>query len=86
MEFFTGILMNVALVPSIADPDEMSNSVTSHMALHYLAMSVMIWVQTACKGHQQTTKDAASKERIKQLELITEKVLLSTQNRSLGCK
>ena len=28
------------------------------------AMSVLIWVQTACKIYQQTTKIAASKERV----------------------
>ena len=28
-------------------------------------MSVLIWVQTVCKGYQQTTKFAASKERVK---------------------
>ena len=27
------------------------------------ALSVLIWVQTVCKGYQQTTKVAASKER-----------------------
>ena len=28
-------------------------------------MSVLIWVQTVCKGYQQMTKVAASKERVK---------------------
>ena len=28
-------------------------------------MSVLIWIQTACKGYQQTTKD--SKERVKRV-------------------
>ena len=28
-------------------------------------LSVLIWVQTLCKGYQQTTKVAASKERVK---------------------
>ena len=28
-------------------------------------MSVLIWVHTVCKGYQETTKVAASKERIK---------------------
>ena len=28
-------------------------------------LSVVIWVQTVCKGHQHMTKVAASKERIK---------------------
>ena len=27
-------------------------------------MSVLIWVQTVCKGYQRTTKVAPSKERI----------------------
>ena len=27
-------------------------------------MSVLLWLQTVCEGHQQTTKAAASKERI----------------------
>ena len=28
-------------------------------------LSVLMWVQTVCKGYQQTTKVAASKERVK---------------------
>ena len=28
-------------------------------------LSVLIWVQTVCKGYQQTTKVAARKERVK---------------------
>ena len=28
-------------------------------------LSVLIWVQTVCKGYQQTTKFTASKERVK---------------------
>ena len=28
-------------------------------------LSVLIWVQTVCKGYQQTTKVAACKERVK---------------------
>ena len=30
---------------------------------------VLIWPQTVCKGYQQTTKVAASKERVKQVRL-----------------
>ena len=30
-------------------------------------LSILIWVQTACKGYQQTTKVAASKERVSYL-------------------
>ena len=30
---------------------------------------VLIWVQTVCKGYQQTTKVAASKERV-QIQLL----------------
>ena len=33
-------------------------------------MSVLIWVQTVCKDYQQTTKDAASKERVQLFTLI----------------
>ena len=29
------------------------------------ALSVLIWVQTVCKGYQQTTKATDSKERVK---------------------
>ena len=29
-------------------------------------MSVLLWVQTVCKGYQQTTKVVASKERVVQ--------------------
>ena len=29
-------------------------------------LSVLIWVQTVCKGYQQTIKVAASKERVKE--------------------
>ena len=31
-------------------------------------MSVLIWVQTICKGYQRTTKVVASKERAQQLD------------------
>ena len=31
------------------------------------SLLVLIWVQTICKGYQQTTKVAASKERVNQL-------------------
>ena len=34
-------------------------------------MSVLIWVQTVCKGYQQTTKVAASKERDKNFWIRT---------------
>ena len=30
-------------------------------------MSVLIWIQTVCKGYQQTTKVADSKERVKRV-------------------
>ena len=35
-------------------------------------LSVLIWVQTLCKGYQQTTKVAASKERVK--SIVTETI------------
>ena len=39
-------------------------------------LSVLIWVQTVCKGYQQTTKVAASKETVSKLLLcMTECVL-----------
>ena len=36
-------------------------------------LSVMIWVQTVCKGYQQRTKVAASKKRVKQFSLLAAK-------------
>ena len=38
-------------------------------------LSVLIWVQTVCKGYQQTTKVASSKERVKVLDLYRANVL-----------
>ena len=33
-------------------------------------LSVLIWVQTVCKGYQQTTKVDASEERVKNLKYL----------------
>ena len=33
-------------------------------------MSVLIWVQTVCKGYQQVTKVAASKERVNSISMF----------------
>ena len=41
---------------SVADPEGFQE---------VCSMSVLIWVQTVIKGYQQTTKVAASKERVK---------------------
>ena len=36
-------------------------------------LSVLIWVQTVCKGNQQTKKVAASKERVNIVKAINER-------------
>ena len=39
----------------------MSNSLDQDQARHLVGL---IWVQTVCKGYQQTTKATANKERV----------------------
>ena len=44
-------------------------------------MSVMIWVQTICKGYQQTTKVAVGRQRVKEglLHVIWDKCHYKTE-------
>ena len=42
----------------------LSESQTVLIQIRADILSVLIWVQNVCKGYQQTTKVAASKERV----------------------
>ena len=58
------VLDNIAASCNMNDTRLVYQSVLSHCIMGFFMLLVLIWVETVCKGYQQTTKVAASKKEL----------------------